>query len=273
MRTSKLCQTAFLVALLLATLIVNLARPLSVAAEPEPWRIGVIIPQTGDWKVWGDRIRDGLELYRNDHLDTLPLELYYQDEGTCDPQKAFAGYQFLRERYGIRHFVVGCMSGTEAIAPRAHTDGALLMSAGFQQQRVFEQKSLLVNFALQIDSEASLLADTIKNDRIRRLGVVRNHGVDDFISRMQTSFSGSQTTLVRDESLDTSEKVEEPRENRPSNRGNRGRDSDQGGVKKTFRPNEKRGDSGKPPENGGRKLSLQGAKRDIGGKSKKTSRN
>lgn len=171
----------------------------SVAAEP--LKLGIILPMTGDWQVWGDRIREGIELFRKDNPQ-FAFAPYYQDEGTCDPKLAFSAYKFLRDHEGIRHFIVGCQSGTEALLDKAKADKVLLMSAGFQQLRVFDVGALLVNFAFQIDSVAKPLGEIMLRQDLRRIGLIRNPGVDDFVTGIRAVVG---ERIVFDEVLDSSE--------------------------------------------------------------------
>ncbi len=178
--------------------LVNNSSSLAEVKDSQPIKIGVIIPMTGDWSVWGARIRDSLELFREDHKSDWPIEFLYQDEATCDPQKAVGGYRYLRDKEGCSIFVLGCMNGTRAIVPLARREGVLLLSAGFQQKEVFQEKAFLVNLALQVDSEARALARALVAQGIKRLGIIRNQGVEDFISGMKEEFAGKGVEIVED---------------------------------------------------------------------------
>lgn len=170
-----------------------------------PLKVGVIIPLTGDWATWGARIKDGLELFKRDKKNDLAIEFSYQDEGTCDPRMAVSAYRYLHDHEHADVYIQGCMNGTRAIAPIARKDGALILSAGFQQSEVFQEHFFLVNLALQVDSEARALAHAIAATKIRKLGIVRTQGVDEFVRGMAEEFASGGTTISKDNVVDTNE--------------------------------------------------------------------
>lgn len=163
-----------------------------------PIKIGVIVPLTGEWATWGAHIRDALELYRTAKIAVLPMEFSYQDEANCDPVMAVSAYKFLREREHADIFIVGCVRGTEAIAPAVKRDGALLFSVGVQQRKFVEQEGLLINFAFQVSEEVAALVRAMVESNIRRLGVLRHQGEDELVSELQKKFESQSVQLVED---------------------------------------------------------------------------
>ncbi len=190
----------------LAILTLGPSVALTETTTKSPLKIGVIIPLSGDWATWGERIKDSLELFKKDHASDLPIEFYYQDEGTCDPKKAFTAYGMLHAQHKCDIFVLGCMNGARAIIDVAKRNKSLLLSAGFQQREIFDFKALLANLALQVDSEAQALARAISASKVKSLAVVRNAGVEDFIEAMPPVFSSSGTRIIVDEVVSTEDR-------------------------------------------------------------------
>ena len=169
------------------------------AAKAEP--IGVILPLSGGWQSWGERIRDGLELYREEHLSEFPYTFVYEDEETCNTKKAVSAYQHIRRIHNVKMFVVGCASGTESIAPIAAKDNVLLFSSGFQQSSLFQKDYRVVNFALQVGSEGRVIGEFLKQQGKQRIGILRNPEGDEFVSEMRDVFSGTNSEIVAEEIL------------------------------------------------------------------------
>lgn len=88
-----------------------LAAALAQGQEMRP-PIGVIVPLTGDFARYGQKIRTGLE-----QVKPPGVQYVYEDEG-CDPAKAVSAYQKLSAVNGIRFFLgPWCGSPQMAVAP------------------------------------------------------------------------------------------------------------------------------------------------------------
>jgi len=183
--------------LLLLLFILHLAP--SALAESVT-KVGVILPLSGGWASWGQRIQDALELYKGEHPDEN-LEFIYQDEKTCDTKESLNGYKSIRRDETIKIVIVGCKNGTSVILPVAKHEGVLLLSAGFQELSHFQNKNqTLVNLALQIQDEAQSIGKEILRRNIKKLGFVRNTGTDDFVLGMKRVVP--ENIFVADEVVD-----------------------------------------------------------------------
>lgn len=164
-------------------------------------KIGVILPLSGGWASWGHRVQDALELYREQHPKEN-LQFHYQDEKTCDSKESLNGYKAIRLDESVKVIIVGCKNGTSAILPLAKHDEVLLLSSGFQEQSHFANNNkTLVNFALQIQDEAESIGNEINQKQVKRLGLIRITGTDDFILGMKKVLP--ESTIAYDEVVDS----------------------------------------------------------------------
>lgn len=167
-----------------------------VSAEEPKSEIGVIIPLTGGWSGWGVSLRKSIDFAAEQLGMSDRFSFNYEDDGECDARKAVTSYRSLRTRYGSKFFIVLCMNGTRALKPIAKGDGALLLSVGFQEEGLFEKDGPVINYALQMNDEAELLAREATGLGIRRLAALRDPGTDAFVDGMRKNFALSRATEV-----------------------------------------------------------------------------
>ncbi len=175
------------------------------SAEEPKIEIGVILPLTGGWSDWGVSLRKSID-FATRHLGmTEQFSFHYEDEGECDARKAVTSYKSLRTRFGSKLFVIVCMNGTRAIKSIAQSEDALLLSAGFQGNEALERGGPVINYALQMNDEAALLALEARQLGIRKLAALRDPGTDSFVEGMRENFALSGATkLSLDIVLDSS---------------------------------------------------------------------
>jgi ABC-type branched-subunit amino acid transport system substrate-binding protein len=167
--------------------------------------IGVVLPLTGPWSDWGASLRKSIEFIAQYVGATEQLVFHFEDEGGCDARKAVDAYRALRARYKVQLLIIGCMNGARAIKPIAEREGALLLSIGFQEREIFEKDGAVINYALQMDDEAELIASKALELGVQRLGMVRDAGTDAFVATMRRSYTRDRvTSVVFDAVLDSS---------------------------------------------------------------------
>lgn len=148
---------------------------LSFAQAPQPIRIGVLLPLTGEFADWGEGIRRAIQLVAA--RSGRSFEFEFEDEGNCEPQKSVAGFKKIISS-GARYAIVGCLAGTKAILPIAKRQDILLLSVGLLDDSVFSQTSQLVNLATQISTESRYLAAHVSAKGFKRPAII--HWEDPF---------------------------------------------------------------------------------------------
>ncbi len=187
---------------LLFACVLLLLLPNQLTAEQESSlvpeiKVGVIVPLTGGWAIWGQGIQKAIQLYGEKNFSRVRWNFRFEDEGTCDPRLSLNAYKALRASDNVKIFILGCLTGAQVIAPVAKREGVLLLSAGFEQNEIFKVGAYLVNLSMQVDSEGRALGEAIKRASVKKLLIVRNDGVDDFIVGMKKAW-GDEVHVARD---------------------------------------------------------------------------
>lgn len=153
----------------LAFLILTLiASP--IAADPsaaKPLQVGAILPLTGTVAPWGERVRVGLETANE--LQGKKFAFRYEDEGPCEAQKALTAYRKLVNLDGAKIIFLGCLAGTEAIAPVAASESVLLLSLGLLNESTLASGAKLIDLATEIGTESEYLAKYVASDESRNI--------------------------------------------------------------------------------------------------------
>ncbi len=146
----------------------------TVAAEGQPadkvTTIGVIIPLTGGWSSWGEKIRQSLELGQPQLQHKV--EFIFEDEGNCEVVKGLTAAQSILAK-GAKTLIVGCVSTTQALLGEAKRKDLLLISAGLLIRKSYATEARVLNFATQVGTEAKYLAEYIKKQGYMSVAIIR----------------------------------------------------------------------------------------------------
>jgi ABC-type branched-subunit amino acid transport system substrate-binding protein len=119
----------FAIKVFLASLAVC-ARTAAHAQPPET--IGVILPMTGDFARYGEKVREGLESKKTDSV-----KFVYEDEG-CNPRSAVSAFHKLRAADKLGLFLgPWCGSPQIAVASLLNKSGGLAILGSSAPERVF----------------------------------------------------------------------------------------------------------------------------------------
>jgi len=91
------------------------------------FKVGVIIPLSGEVQFWGQGIKRGMELIQHNYPDKISF--IYEDETFCNSKLAVTAANKLLQQDKVKLIVTGCLNGTKAIQPIASRNGALILSA------------------------------------------------------------------------------------------------------------------------------------------------
>jgi ABC-type branched-subunit amino acid transport system substrate-binding protein len=130
-------------------------------------KVGAILPLSGETAIWGEKVRVGLETSNILHGNFLDIQ--YEDEGVCEVSKAITAYRKLVKFDGVKIVFLGCLGGTEAIAPIAKKDSVLLLSLGLLSESTLNSGAKLIDLATEIGVEGELLAKFILKDEPEKL--------------------------------------------------------------------------------------------------------
>lgn len=155
---------------LLASIIFVSLGSLCVADEKQDaYKIGVILPLTGDNASLGQFLRNGIELAHR----SLPeeqqrkLSLVFEDD-QLQASKAVAAYRKLRTTDGIKAVIVLGSGDGHAVAPLAEEDKVILFAVGASDINVVKGKRFAFIHWIAPEKEASVLAEEIQKRNYRR---------------------------------------------------------------------------------------------------------
>ena len=106
---------------------------INVKAEISKQKIGVVIPLTGNFARFGEKVRKGIE-----KAPAESIEYIYEDEG-CLPAQAIKSYKKLTNVDGIKYFLgPACGSPQTALAPMLNNNKQVVVLPNSAPRRVFE---------------------------------------------------------------------------------------------------------------------------------------
>lgn len=142
--------------------------PIHAAGESGGPRIGVILPLTGPFTKYGERIRKGLA-----QSELSKAELSLEDEG-CDPKIAITAYKKLSELDGIQIFLgPWCGSPQTAVAPQIKAKRQLAVLGSSAPRDVFALSGGRM-FSTQhtIEDESAFLARNVDRLGFKKVAIV-----------------------------------------------------------------------------------------------------
>lgn len=116
--------------------------------------VGVILPMTGDFARYGEKVREGLESKK-----PSAIKFVYEDEG-CNPRVAVSAFHKLRAADKLTLFLgPWCGSPQIAVASLLDKSGGLAILASSAPERVFELSAgRMLSVAPSIEAESSFNA-------------------------------------------------------------------------------------------------------------------
>jgi ABC-type branched-subunit amino acid transport system substrate-binding protein len=130
--------------------------------------IGVILPMTGDFARYGDKVREGLESKR-----PSSVRFVYEDEG-CKPNSAVSAFQKLRAADRLNIFIgPWCGSPQVAVAGLVGKSGGLAILGSSAPERVFALSSgRMLSVQPSIEAESTFNATEAYRLGARKVAIV-----------------------------------------------------------------------------------------------------
>lgn len=157
--------------LLLTTALLLIASLVTVPEAQQPplqIKTGVIVPLSGEFTRYGDRIRKGITKASPDHL-----KLIFDDEG-CDAARAITSYHKLTSMDGVRYFLgPWCGSPQTAVAPMLRSGKQLAMLGSSAPLAVHELSGgRMFSTQHSIEQESTYLAQAMNSMGIRQTAII-----------------------------------------------------------------------------------------------------
>lgn len=162
----------YLLGILIIIVALILAFSLNTKKQDDVIKIGFIAPLTGSFGSWGENIKNGVELSKQDI--THNLEVIYEDEGECQVEKTLNAAQKLILIDNVDIFIgPGCASGVQAIVDIVNENNAIIFSTGLLPDSILTENNNIINLATQISTEANILAEQIILDGHKKIALIR----------------------------------------------------------------------------------------------------
>ena len=131
-----------------------------VSEEEEVIKIGVILPLTGKASIYGEYIKNGIELAIKE-INNSNLQIIYEDS-QCDPKQAIFAYHSLVDIKGVRTIIGGaCSPCTLSIAPLAEKDKVILFTPASSAASISNAGDYIFRNHVYIDLEVKTMIDAL----------------------------------------------------------------------------------------------------------------
>ena len=139
-----------------------------VLAQPGQVKVGAIVPLSGDFVRYGEKVRLGIE-----RVSKPGISLVYEDEG-CAPAKAVSAYRKLSSVDGIKVFIgPSCGTPQMAVAPLLPEGGQVAVLGAAAPRAVFEaSKGRMFSAQHSLEEESAFNAVKLYELGMRRVVIV-----------------------------------------------------------------------------------------------------
>jgi ABC-type branched-subunit amino acid transport system substrate-binding protein len=128
----------------------------AAVADPSPFKIGVILPLTGEVAQFGAKLREGIE--RSSHSG---VEFVFEDDA-CQSAKALSAYRKLSTLDGVRYFLGPCCGGIQVVAPElAHGSQLSFATCPVSEEAFIQSNGRILTPQYSIQEEGSFNARRI----------------------------------------------------------------------------------------------------------------
>ncbi len=138
------------------------------AEEAKTFKIGVMLPLTGPFARYGEKMRPRISSLTDDRISFV-----FEDEG-CDPQKAVAAYKKLSEFDHINFFIgPWCGSPQSAIAPMLKNKKQIAVLPSSAPEAVFALSGgRMYSTQDSIEQESTYLAKEVNTRGIKSVSII-----------------------------------------------------------------------------------------------------
>lgn len=144
-----------------------------VCAAENPYRVGVVIPLSGDAAGLGNYVQKGIEL----GLQSLPKEMQEKvqvifEDDQLQAAKSVAAFRKLKSYNKIDAVFVISSGIGHAVAPLAEESGTVMLALGASDKTVAVGKKFVFTHWVSPEAEAAALVDEIIRRNFQKLAVV-----------------------------------------------------------------------------------------------------
>jgi hypothetical protein len=185
----------------LTLLLILLAFPLLSTAEQLKYRIGVLVPLSGDYAKYGETVRQGIEKIKNPQIDWV-----FEDEVCQEPAKAVSAYRKLSSVDKLSYFIGPCCgSPQKAIAPLVKNNQHLILLPNAAPSSVYQASGgKMYSVQYSLETEADFVADQMNLRGLKKVAIiyVDNDFSQTIEARFLKSFKGTVAFALRAPAFD-----------------------------------------------------------------------
>jgi len=209
MKSKKLIISIIVVALLIVAGYIYLSR--QGKSGEKTFRVGVILPLTGDSAYIGTSIKNGLDIARSEYLEKQTLKAFdlqvdFMDSGG-DPTKVVTSYQSLLTLKDCQA-IIAVQQGVKTLIPLVDNDKRVLLCTSVPDNGITGQNPWVFRFFINAKTDASTISDyAFKKLGIRRVATIYvndSMGIS-YNESFTKSFQGLGGEIVFQESFNPAE--------------------------------------------------------------------
>lgn len=150
---------------------------LSACASEDSIKIGAVLPLTGTASLYGENIRQGIELAvkevnANGGVNGKPIEIIYEDDAT-NPAKSLTAVKKLIEIDGVEVIIGGIWDFlANAVIPEIDKQKVVLISPQALPDTITEKSDYFFSFHSPVSSNQKIFEEWLKNQSSARVGVI-----------------------------------------------------------------------------------------------------
>lgn len=159
---NRMRNLVFLSVIIIVGMLILFFNDWSDAGEGGCIRVGVVLPLSGDWGLFGQRMLNGIHLWQADHPDAH-VKVFVED-GKSNVSKSIAAFNKLTQIHRIQACVTGTSPVVLGIAPLADSQKVFTVNIGAINPKIKTLSPYMFTIVPDADVEASFLADFMINN-------------------------------------------------------------------------------------------------------------
>lgn len=165
-------------------------------ADPSPFRIGVSLPLTGAFAEYGEAVRNGVELAREDAKGNATSIIFLYEDDSYEPRKGVVAFQKFRTVEKVNFIFAWGIEPSLAIAPIAEREKFPII-AGSLDPRTIKDKKYVVNAFAPYEEYSCRLAKILNDNGFKHLGLIKSE-----VSLFDGLSTGVRNCLLSGQSLE-----------------------------------------------------------------------
>jgi branched-chain amino acid transport system substrate-binding protein len=206
-KTTQIIIGIIVAIIILGGIWYGLSKKPTAPTTKEPIKIGVILPLTGEMANWGESMKGGIELAKDEinskgGIMGRHLEIVYEDNQACDKALTVSAFRKLINIDKVKITMVGCSGAVLAVAPIAEENRVILLTPMASAAKISEAGDFVFRTSISDAIQGKTLGQyLIEKLNFRKVGVIyvnNDYGVGLF-DNFKNIFENSGGEIVQAE--------------------------------------------------------------------------